>query len=111
MNHRKLRCYEVPLETAKRVPALVARMPRGHRHLIDELERALTSAILNLSEGNSRTSAKERARFFDISVASIAESSSAIDIMEALKLIPRYSGDEIKAKLELAYVMMSQSHF
>ena len=106
MNHQKLRCYGVLLETAKRAPSLVALMPRGHSHLVDQLERALSSAILNLSEGNGRTSPKERARFFDISLASIAETSSAIDVMQAFRLIPIPEGDAIRSLLKIAYAMI-----
>ncbi len=106
MNHQKLRCYEVLLGTAKRLPGIVARMPRGHNYIVDQLRRALSSGILNLSEGNGRTSAKERARFFDISLASIAESSSAIDVMQAFNLISRQTGDEFKSQLRIAYAMI-----
>ena len=106
MNHQKLKCYAVLLETAKRMPSLVAKMPRGHSHLVDQLERALSSAILNLSEGNGRTSPKERARFFDISLASIAETSSAIDIMQAFRLVSIAEGDEIHSSLKIAYAMI-----
>lgn len=106
MNHQKLRCYEVLLDTAKRVPGIVNRMPRGHNYIIDQLRRALSSGILNLSEGNGRTSVKERARFFDISLASIAESSSAIDVMQAFNLISKQTGDEFKEKLRIAYAMI-----
>jgi len=106
MNHQKLRCYEVLLGTAKRVPGIVARMPRGHNYIVDQLRRALSSAILNLSEGNGRTSAKERARFFDISLASIAESSSAIDVMLAFDLISKQSADEFRSQFRIAYAMI-----
>ncbi|HPQ81592.1 MAG TPA: four helix bundle protein [bacterium] len=106
MNHQKLKCYAVLLETAKRMPSIVALMPRGHSHLVDQVERALSSAILNLSEGNGRTSPKERARFFDISLGSIAETSSAIDVMQAFRLIPSSDGDEIRSSLKIAYAMI-----
>jgi len=41
--------------------------------LVDQLKRALCSALLNLVEGNHRRSAKERGRFFEISRASLSE--------------------------------------
>jgi len=49
-------------------------------YLKDQLERALSSAILNLAEGNGRKSTKERNRFFDISSASIDEITSIMDL-------------------------------
>ena len=106
MNHEKLRCYEVLLGAAKRLPGLVARMPRGHNYIVDQLRRALSSAILNLSEGNGRTSVREWARFFDIALASIAESAAAIDVMEAFRLISLGNGDDFKSSLRIAYAMI-----
>ena len=106
MNHQRLRCYEVLLGTAKRVPGLTGRIPRGNGYIIDQLKRALASAILNLSEGNGRASGRERARFFDISLASIAESSSAIDVMQAYRLISLPDGDDLKSQLNIAYAMI-----
>lgn len=106
MNHQRLKCYGLLLDVAKRVPGLIGGLPRGHSYLVDQLNRALTSAILNLSEGNGRRSRRERARFFDISLASIAESSSCIDVMEAFRLIPLPAGDELRSQLEIAYAMI-----
>ena len=77
MGHERLRCFGVLMETAKRVPEIVRRAGRGNSNLVDQFKRALSSGILNLVEGNSRTSAKERARFFDIAIASIAEAAAA----------------------------------
>jgi four helix bundle protein len=81
-------------------------MPRGNYYLEDQLKRALSSAILNLSEGNARRSIKERNRFFDISLASIAETSSALDIINAYGYITAMVNEEIKSQLRLSYAMI-----
>ena len=106
MNHEKLRCYEELMDAAKSMPALMDALPRGYYDLADQLQRALTSAILNLAEGNARTSRKERARFFDISLASLAESAAALDIMHAFRLISVERRDELKSKFRIAYAMI-----
>ena len=107
MNHQKLKCYVVLTEKiAKRVPDLVASLPRGEGYLVDQLKRALSSAILNLSEGNSRISRREKCRFFDISIASIAEVSSVIDIMSAYGYLQKQADAEIKSYLNIAYAMI-----
>ena len=74
--------------------------------MIDQFKRALTSAILNLAEGNGRTSAKERNRFFDISLASISETIACIDIFEAFGEIPATLSAQICSNLKIAYVMI-----
>lgn len=52
MNHQKLKCYCELIDVAKKVPSLINTLPRGESYIIDQLKRALSSAILNLAEGN-----------------------------------------------------------
>lgn len=106
MNHQRLKCYLLLLDIAKRSPSLLARIPRGHNYIVDQFKRALSSAILNLSEGNGRISTKEKRRFFDISLASISECSSAIDIMLAYCLISTNAGHEFRSAFGQAYAMI-----
>lgn len=106
MNHHKLKCYMRLMEVAKTVPTLIRMLPRGEGYLVDQFKRALTSAILNLSEGNGRTSAKERNRFFDISLASISETIACIDIFEAFGKIPKHLTAELCSNLKIAYIMI-----
>lgn len=106
MNHNKLKCYNLLLEIAQEMPKLIAQLPKGNCYLVDQLIRAISSAVLNLSEGNGRKSRKEKNRFFDISLASITETSSALDVMEAFRLIPKPTGDDLREKLKLAYAMI-----
>lgn len=66
MNHERLKSYELMLDFAKKLPDMLKHLPRGNSYLEDQIKRALSSAILNLSEGNGRWGIKERNRFFDI---------------------------------------------
>jgi len=106
MNHNKLKCYGLLLDAARIVPSILNRLPRGNAYIEDQLKRALSSAILNLSEGNGRRSIKDRNRFFDISLASISETSSAIDIISAYGYISSTLEEEIKSPLTRAYAMI-----
>lgn len=106
MNHERLICYQLLMDVAKRMPSLTNRLPRGEAYIIDQLKRALSSAILNLSEGNGRTSQRERNRFFDISLASIAEVSSAIDIISAYGYIAASFQNEIRGLLIRSHSMI-----
>ena len=91
------------MDIAKRVPFLTRNYPY---YLLGQFKRALTSAILNLSEGNGRTSIKERNRFFDISLGSISETIACVDIFEAFKEIPAELSAKISSDLKIAYVMI-----
>ncbi len=87
LNHKKLKCYEMALNIARNVPSITRSWPRGTSYLIDQLRRAVSSIVLNIAEGNGRRLTNERKRFFSIARASATETSSIIDIAEALKYI------------------------
>jgi len=108
MKHQRLRCYQALLEVAKMLPALTHELPRGSYFKIDQLKRAISSAILNLSEGNARTSLKEMCRFFDIAIASIAESTSAIDFIIATGHEPQKLAPQLKSTLIVSYKMLDK---
>jgi four helix bundle protein len=111
MNHHRLKCYLRLLDVAKTVPTIVRRIPRGEGYLVDQFKRALTSAILNLAEGNGRTSVKERNRFFDISLASISETIACVDIFESFGNLPVEITTQICSDLKIAYVMIRNLKF
>lgn len=86
-NHQKLKCYQLALDVAKRLPNLVSNWPSGTGYLQDQLKRAICSVLLNIAEGNGRRLSKDRRRFFDIARASAAESSAAIEVAYAMKWV------------------------
>ena len=104
--NRRLECYELLLDVAKAMPELIASLPRGEGYLVDQLKRALASAILNLAEGNGRYSIKERNRFFNISLGSISESYSAVEIASAYRYISSNFSEVLLGNLNKAYNMV-----
>ncbi len=65
------------------MPELIRSWPTGTAYLVDQLKCALSSVILNISEGNGRRSVKERRRFFDIAIGSAQEVSAIFDVAVA----------------------------
>ena len=47
----------------------------------DQLDRASTSIVLNLAEGNGKHTSSDRCRFFDISRGSALECAAALDVL------------------------------
>ena len=88
-NHQRLKCYVVALAAARKVPTLIVTWPKGTAYLEDQLKRAASSVVLNIAEGNYRTSPKERLRFFSYARASAGEVSAILDIADAYGLIGR----------------------
>jgi four helix bundle protein len=50
-------------------------------HLKDQLQRAALSVELNLSEGTSKISRKEKVKFYNISFCSLREVQAVLDIL------------------------------
>ena len=52
-------------------------------HLRNQLERAASSIVLNLAEGWSKQSRKERRRFFEIALCSLRETQACLELAYA----------------------------
>ncbi|UKB86432.1 four helix bundle protein [Chryseobacterium sp. MEBOG06] len=50
-------------------------------NIIDQIRRASTSVVLNITEGCSRKSELERKRYFEIARGSVVELDSCFDII------------------------------
>ena len=87
------------------MPSLTRNWPY---YLSDQLKRAMTSVILNTSEGNGRSSLKERKRFFNIAAASAKESASAFDIAYAFGLISQVEYRNMQDSLLQIVKMLSK---
>jgi four helix bundle protein len=53
------------------------------REVKDQLDRASTSILLNIAEGNGRYAQKDRCRFLDIAHGSALECAAGLDILVA----------------------------
>lgn len=106
MNHTKLHSYRRMILMMK---ALQARMPKwtaGMAQLKDQAERAMTSSILNLVEGNGRRTKKDRACFFNRATASLCEVHACLDIIKIR--MPAYESElvALQRELEIIYRMV-----
>lgn len=86
--HEKLICYRQLLELAGQLAQVMDKWSRGYGYLIDQTQRAISSAVLNLAEGNAKTvGSKDRRRFFQISRGSISEVMACLDLAKSFFLI------------------------
>ncbi len=106
-NHQRLKCYVLALSVARKMPTLMSGWPRGSGYLEDQLKRAASSIVLNIAEGNYRTSPKERLRFFSYARGSAGEVSSILDIALAYGFIDnddyRILQDELLQIVKMLY--------
>jgi four helix bundle protein len=84
-NHERLDCYQQALQLVGQMDKLrqLDRLPARN---IEAMDRAATSVVLNLTEGNARWSPKDRARFFGTAATSALRVAAALDIAVARKL-------------------------
>lgn len=74
--------YNVALELVRALRPIMEQLKSHSRDLSDQIERAGTSIVLNLGEGNRRTG-KDRRRFFVTAHGSASEIQAALDLAEA----------------------------
>lgn len=97
--HHKLDAYNVSLEFAVAVRALIERMPRGHAGLADQLSRSSVSTVTNIAEGANRLGTGEKRQKFSIARGEVGEAAACIELAAALGLVPQ---PESQAALVLA---------
>jgi four helix bundle protein len=85
-DHEKLRVYQEALRFVSWVGSLIEQLP-AKLAARDQLDRASTSILLNLAEGNGKRSHIDRCRFLDISRGSALESAACLDVLVARKLL------------------------
>ncbi len=68
-------------------------------HLRDQFLRSSSSVALNLSEGNAKTSEKEKLRFYEIAHGSFRESVTILDLENIFDTEIRSVADKLGANL------------
>ena len=81
-DHEKLDVYREALAfIAWLSPVMESTLRAGE--VKDQLDRASTSIVLNIAEGNGKYAPKDRCRFFDIAHGSALECAAGLDVFVA----------------------------
>lgn len=87
-DHERLKVYQEALRFVAWAGPLVDDLP-NKLAAKDQLDRASTSIVLNLAEGNGKRSHPDRCRYFDIARGSGVECAACLDVLVARqKLAP-----------------------
>ena len=92
-DHEKLRAYQEALRFAAWVEPVIEKLP-GKLAARDQLDRASTSIVLNIAEGNGKRSHPDRCRYLDIARGSALECAACLDVLVVRR---KLSQDEIAA--------------
>jgi four helix bundle protein len=80
LNHKTLDVYQAARELVKEVYTISLALPDEEKfNMKQQIRRAALSVKLNLSEGSSRKSEKERKRYFEIARGSVVEIDAALE--------------------------------
>ena len=98
---RKFPIYQKIREFIKDIYSLANKLPKTEKFgIISQLTRAAISILLNLAEGSMRRSDKELNRFLLISLGSVGEVASILDICFDLDYISSSTHEEYMIKCE-----------
>jgi len=111
-SHEKLEVYQLALSfvgwLADLLPELKANKEARIGEVVDQIDRASTSIVLNLAEGNGRRTTKQRARFFDDARGSATECAGCLDLMVAKRLVSAERVEEGKTILVRVVSMLTK---
>jgi four helix bundle protein len=85
-DHEKLRVYQESLAFASWAEIILEHANKSSP-LHDQLDRARTSILLNIPEGNGRYTAADRCRFFDMARGSSLECAACLDLLAVKNVI------------------------
>jgi four helix bundle protein len=86
-DHERLDVYQRALDFMARAEEVIQGLPRGRRHLSDQLTRASTSIVLNIAEGTGKASPADKRRYYLSARGSAAESAAILDVCTRLSLL------------------------
>ena len=107
-DHEKLDVYRLSIEFLASAAAFGDSLPRGKGYLLDQLQRAALSIVLNIAEGAGKFSGKDKAAFYARARGSTTECAAIIDACIALGLSDSETGARHKATLERISQMLTK---
>ena len=105
--HERLDAYRVAHEFVATAARVLRALPRGERHIGDQLRRAGDSVLLNLCEGAGRIAPKEKAHFYEIARGSGTECAGALAIVALRELAPAATVQQARELLHRAVSMLT----
>ncbi len=104
-DHEKLQAYQESLLFYAWCEDLLERVPKGIA-VHNQLERARTSIVLNIPEGNGKFTGPDRCRFFDIARGSALECAGCLDMLSIKRHLSEAELDAGKTRLKAIVSML-----
>jgi len=102
-DHEKMTVYQRALEFIEWVTPLVEEMPKSIA-VQNQLDRASTSIVLNIAEGNGKFGPADRFKYFDIARGSTVECAACLDVLVKKK---KCSSDQVSSGKALLHEVVA----
>ena len=106
-DHEKLKVYQRAMDFVIWQEPVLKKLPAGTT-IKDQFDRAAISIVLNIAEGNGKSGAKDRRRYFEISRGSALECAACLDILYSKKLIDKQEVSAGKELLRAVVAMLTK---
>ncbi|MDJ0520598.1 MAG: four helix bundle protein [Planctomycetota bacterium] len=94
--HHRLDAFHAAMELTVGVERLAAALPRGHADLKDQVRRAASATMRNITEGANRWAPRDKAARFIIARGECAECDAALEMTQRLRLVPDREVDVLR---------------
>ena len=102
-DHEKLNVYQEAIRFVSWSETIIAKCPKKSA-VYDQLDRAASSIVLNIAEGNGKFSYRDRCRFLEIARGSALECAAALDILIAKK---HFGTEDVKEGKQMLFNIVS----
>ena len=108
LKHKQLAVYKEIRSLIKETYSITKLLPDEERfNMVSQLRRAALSVKLNLAEGASRKSPKERTRFYEVARGSVVEIDAAAETAIDLGYFDENNLEKLNTQLNKCFAMLS----
>ena len=108
LGHERLDVYRLSIEYVAWVFKKIGTLAGCHRHARDQWLRASQSIPLNIAEGNGKSGARDRRRYFEIARGSALECAAIQDVLVVSCVLDKEESRKCKADLDRIAAMLSR---
>ncbi len=88
LKHKKLHVYALSVDIVEECYRITSHLPAAEKfNLVSQIRRASLSIAMNIAEGASRNTRRERKRYYEVARGSLVETDTALTICIRLHYI------------------------
>ena len=108
LGHEKLDVYQLAINYVAWVFQRAEKLNGAHRHARDQWLRASQSIPLNIAEGNGKSTAADRRKFFEIARGSALECAAVQDVLFVCNALDKEEHTTRKNEIDRMAIMLSR---